>query len=60
MLSCETQEENAPVHKASGQVAADQELGSSTLLTTGDFPGPRSEEAAVFAIKLAGNGPPQG
>lgn len=41
MLSRETQVGNAPLHKASGQVAADQESGSSgaVLLSTDAFPG---------------------
>lgn len=62
MLSRETQVGKAPLHKASGQVATDQESrpSSAVLLTTGAFPDPRRRRLRVFAVKLAGDQPSWG
>lgn len=50
--------ENAPPHKASGQVADDQEPGSRRAVspTTGLFPDSLKEEAAYGACGQAGWG----
>lgn len=52
MLSRETQVGNAPLHKASGQVAANQESGSSgaVLLSPGAFLGAKRLKSVCLQV----------